>query len=105
MNLSESKKEEVVTEPKGLLVLGGYNMDYVTEVPQLLISVNCELEGWLVSFSPTCVFRLSSSVLHCVSIKSDGSGGAGGKVQRFANDGKDGGGEDASCERFIITLL
>ena len=38
MDLSESKKEEVVTEPKGLLVLGGYNMDYVTEVPHLLIT-------------------------------------------------------------------
>ena len=33
MELSERKMKEVVTEPKGLLVLGGYNMDYVTEVP------------------------------------------------------------------------
>ena len=42
MELS-GRNDEGVREPKGLLVLGGYNMDYVTEVPHLLISVNCEL--------------------------------------------------------------
>ena len=34
-----------------------------------------------------------------------GSGGAGWEVQGFANDGKDGGGEDAGCDRLIIITL